>query len=121
MAQQPGPAVRPVVFVLFGATGDLAKRLVLPAWYRLACGGLVPRQWLLVGNGRGDIADENFRARAHDAVTEFGPKPGGADWESFAQRVFFAGGGFTSDSPGSLPEVLGEACTSLGGSPQIVY
>src|SRR5260370_469560 len=121
MAQQPGPAVRPVVFVLFGATGDLAKRLVLPAWYRLACGGLLPRQWLLVGNGRGEFGDENSGARVHDALTEFGPKPGGADWESFAQRVFFAGGGFTSDSTGSLPEVLGEACTSLGGSPQIVY
>jgi glucose-6-phosphate 1-dehydrogenase len=61
MTQQPGPA-GPAVFVLFGATGDLARRMVLPAVYRLACEGLLPRQWLLVGNGRGDIMDENFRA-----------------------------------------------------------
>src|SRR5260370_26639326 len=99
MAQQPGPAVRPVVFVLFGATGDLAKRLVLPAWYRLACGGLLPRQWLLVSNGRGHIADENFRARVHDALTDFGPNPGGADWQPFAQRVFFPCGAVTSARP----------------------
>ena len=74
-----------------------------------------------VGNGRGDIAHENFRAHVHDALTEFGPKPEGRDWDSFAQRVFFAGGGFSSDSPGSPPEVLGEARASLGGSPQLVH
>jgi glucose-6-phosphate dehydrogenase-like protein len=121
MTQQPASAARPVVFVLFGATGDLARRMVLPALYRLACGGLLPRQWLLVGNGRGDITDEDFRARVHDALTEFGPKPEGADWGSFAQRVFFAGGGFSPGSPGSLPGVLGEARASLGGSPQLVH
>src|SRR5690348_11400165 len=121
MAQQPDPAARPVVFVLFGATGDLAKRMVLPAVYRLACEGLLPRRWRLVGNGRGDITDENFRARVHDALTEFGPKPEGADWDSFAQRVFFAGGGFSPGSPGRLPGVLGQARTSLGGSPQLVH
>src|SRR6266516_1039640 len=99
MTQEPDPAVRPVVFVLFGATGDLARRMVLPALYRLACGGLLPRQWLVVGNGRGDITHENFRARVHDALTEFGRKPAGKDWDSFAQRVFFAGGGFSSDPP----------------------
>ena len=121
MTQQLDPAARPLIFVLFGATGDLAKRMVLPALYRLACEGLLPRQWLLVGNGRGDIAHEKFRARVHDALTEFGPKPEGKDWDSFAQRVFFAGGGFSSDSPGRLPAVLGEARTSLGGSPQLVY
>jgi len=121
MTQQPDPAVQPVVFVLFGATGDLAKRMVLPALYRLACEGLLPRQWRLVGDGRGDITHENFRARVHDALTEFGPKPEGKDWDSFAQRVFFAGGGFSPGSPGRLPGVLGEARTSLGGSLQLVH
>ena len=113
--QQPDPAAQPAVFVLFGATGDLAKRMVLPALYQLACEGLLPRQWLLVGNGRGDITHEDFRARVHDALTEFGPKPEGKDWDSFAQRVLFAGGGFSPGRPGSLPDVLGEARTSLGG------
>jgi len=47
------------VFVLFGATGDLAKRMVLPAFYRLAIEGLLPKNWLLVGNGRGDVAHEH--------------------------------------------------------------
>ena len=116
-AGDPGP----VVFVLFGATGDLARRLVLPAFFRLAREGLLPRQWLLVGNGRGDVAHESFRAHVHDVLTEFGPEPGQKEWDAFAERVFFAGGGFSTDSPGSLPGVLGEARRSLGGDPRLIH
>jgi glucose-6-phosphate 1-dehydrogenase len=111
----------PTIFVLFGATGDLAKRMVLPAFYRLSLEGLLPKQWRLVGNGRGDVAHEDFRKHFHDALTEFGPKPEPAQWKSFAENIFFAGGGFTSDSPGSLLDDLAQARTALGGNPQLVH
>src|SRR6266700_4196881 len=111
----------PTVFILFGATGDLAKRMVLPAFYRLAREGLLPQRWLLVGNGRGDVAHEDFRARVHDALTEFDSQPDPKEWDAFAPRVFFAGGGFSTDSPGSLLDVVGEACNSLGGDPQLIH
>jgi glucose-6-phosphate 1-dehydrogenase len=116
-AGDPGP----VAFVLFGATGDLASRMVLPAFYQLARQGLLPRQWLLVGNGRGDVSNESFRAHVHDALTEFGPELEREQWDAFAQRVFFAGGGFSTDNPGRLPGVLGEARRSLGGDPQLIH
>jgi glucose-6-phosphate 1-dehydrogenase len=115
------PELGPTVFVLFGATGDLAKRLVLPAFYRLAQEGLLPKQWLLVGNGRGDVAHEDFRRHVRDALTEFADKPAKKEWKAFAERVFFAGGGFTSDSPGSLLDDLAKARESLGGDPQLVH
>jgi glucose-6-phosphate 1-dehydrogenase len=111
----------PTIFVLFGATGDLAKRMVLPAFYRLSLEGLLPRQWLLVGNGRGDVAHEDFRQHVHDVLTEFGPKPEPAQWKPFAERLWFAGGGFTTDSPGSLLDDLAKARTALGGDPQLVH
>jgi glucose-6-phosphate 1-dehydrogenase len=111
----------PTIFVLFGATGDLAKRMVIPAFYRLALEGLLPSQWLLVGNGRGDVAHEDFRKHVHDVLTEFGPKPEPPVWDAFEQRVFFAGGGFNSDSPGSMLDVLAKARKSLGGEPQFVH
>jgi glucose-6-phosphate 1-dehydrogenase len=111
----------PTIFVLFGATGDLAKRQVLPAFYRLALERLLPRQWLLVGNGRGDVAHEDFRAHVHDVLKHFGPQPESPEWDSFAQRLFFAGGGFSTDSPGSLLDVLAKARESLGGEPQLVH
>jgi glucose-6-phosphate 1-dehydrogenase len=113
--------LEPTIFVLFGATGDLSKRLVLPAFYQLALQGLLPRQWLLVGNGRGDTTHEDFRKHVRDVLGEFGPKPAKKEWKAFAERVLFAGGGFTSDSPGSLLDVLAKARESLGGDPQLVH
>jgi len=116
-AGDPGPTV----FVLFGATGDLAARMVLPAFYQLARQGLLPRQWRLVGNGRGDVAHEDFRAQVRQSLADSSESPEGQDWESFAQRLFFAGGGFSTDSPGSLLDVLGEARKALGGDPQLIH
>jgi glucose-6-phosphate 1-dehydrogenase len=115
------PGLAPTIFVLFGATGDLAKRMVLPAFYRLSLEGLLPREWRLVGNGRGDVAHEDFRKHVHDVLTEFGPKPEPAQWEPFAERLWFAGGGFTSDSPGSLLDDLAKARTALGKDAQLVH
>ncbi len=120
-ARKSGTHPGPTVFVLFGATGDLAKRMVIPAFYQLAMQDLLPRQWRLVGNGRGDVAHEDFRKHVHDVLTEFGPKPEQPAFGDFAQRLFFAGGGFSTDDPGSLLDVLGEACKSLGGEPQLVH
>src|ERR1700741_4513602 len=111
----------PTVFVLFGATGDLASRMVLPAFYRLATEGLLPDQWLLVGNGRGEVAHEDFRARVPTAVTESGTTPEAGQWDAFAKRVFFAGGGFSADSPGSLLDAIGKARVSLADAPQLVH
>jgi len=119
-AGNAGPA-GPAVFVVFGATGDLASRMVLPAFYRLAREGLLPAQWVLVGNGRGDVAHEDFRARVRDSVTASGTEPGPQDWDAFAQRVFFAGGGFSTDSPGSLLDAIGKARDRLGDDPQLVH
>src|ERR1700734_2483433 len=115
------PGLQPTIFVLFGPPADLAKGMVLPAFYRLALEGLLPTQWLLVGNGRGDVAHEDFRAHVHDALTQFGPQPKAADWGPFSQRLFFAGGGFTSTSPGSLLDHLDKARQELGGDPQLVH
>ena len=115
------PDLGPTIFVLFGATGDLAKRLVLPAFYQLAADGLLPRQWLLVGNGRGNVAHEDFRRHVHNVLTEFGPQPEKKAWDAFSPRLLFAGGGFNSDNPGSLLDILGEARESVGGDPQLVH
>jgi glucose-6-phosphate 1-dehydrogenase len=116
-----GGDLGPVVFVLFGATGDLAKLLVLPAFYQLFTEGLLPDQWRLVGNGRGDVAHEDFRAHVHDVVIAAGINPDPAQWDDFSQRVFFAGGGFNTDDPGSLLDVVEKARKALGGDPQFVH
>ena len=111
----------PTIFVLYGATGDLARRMVLPAFYTLAIHGLLPSDWRLIGNGRGDVSHEDFKQRVHDALSEFGPKPEDGPWDDFSARLLFAGGGFNQDDPGSLLEVLDHAKGELGGDPQHVH
>jgi glucose-6-phosphate 1-dehydrogenase len=115
--QQPGPTV----FVLFGATGDLAKRMVLPAFYQLMIDDLLPEEWLLVGNGRGDVAHEDFRGHVHDVLAEFGPHPDRGPWKKFSERLLFAGGGFATEDPGSLLDVLHHARKKLGDRAQLVH
>jgi glucose-6-phosphate 1-dehydrogenase len=117
----------PTVFVLFGATGDLARRMVLPAFFELAVRGMLPARWKLVGVGRRPVSDEDFRAHVRDALTGFGPL-GGADdddpagtWAEFASRLRFAGGGFDMGDPGSLLDVLQEIRDTLGTDPQLVH
>jgi glucose-6-phosphate 1-dehydrogenase len=112
---------RSTVFILFGGTGDLAHRLVLPAFFRLAQAGLLPEDWRLVGNGRGDISHRDFQERVRDSLEEFGPKPSEGPWEEFRSRLRFAGGGFEASDPGNLLEVLQEAENELSGNPQRVH
>jgi len=114
------------VFVLFGATGDLSRRMVLPAFYELARRELLPPRWRLIGNGRGDVSHEDFAGRVHDALAEFGPLgEGGEDaaapWDEFRKQLRFAGGGFASDDPGSLLDVIAEAKDELGEGVQLVH
>jgi glucose-6-phosphate 1-dehydrogenase len=110
------------VFVLFGATGDLAKRMVLPAFYRLALEKMLPDDWLLVGNGRGDLSHYDFADHVADVLRQFGPAaPEGEDWDRFRDRLRFAGGGFDSDDPGSLLDVLAEARKEVGEDAELIH
>ena len=92
----------PTVFVLYGATGDLARRMVLPAFFQLAQHGLLPADWRLIGSGRGERTDAEFVEHVRGALVEFGPDPDDGPWDDFAKRLRFAGGGFTAEDPGRL-------------------
>jgi glucose-6-phosphate 1-dehydrogenase len=112
---------QPTLFILYGATGDLAHRLVLPAFFQLAIAGLLPDDWRLVGNGRGDVSHEDFQERVRQSLEEFGPKPSEGPWDEFRSRLRFAGGGFDSSNPGTLLDVLHEAAEEMGDRPQLIH
>jgi glucose-6-phosphate 1-dehydrogenase len=57
--------------VLFGATGDLAKRLVVPALYNLACSGALPEHFALIGVARSEDSVEHWRQTLYDALKSF--------------------------------------------------
>jgi len=113
--------MRPTVFVLFGATGDLARRMVLPAFYSLATKGLLPDQWRLVGNGRGHMSDDGFRKEMHQALEDAGISPSDDEWKDFAKHLRFAGAGFTEQDPGEMIDVLRDLRHDIGVSFHVVH
>ena len=111
----------PTIFVLFGATGDLARRMVLPAFYTLAKQGLLPADWRLIGSGRGDVAHEDFVGHVRQSLQQFGPAPDRRTWGRFSSRLRFAGGDFTSSGHGALVATIDEARRQLGPDSQLVH
>src|SRR5258706_266046 len=101
----PGSGPRPEnhVIVLFGATGDLARRKLLPGLFHLAAAGLMPDRYQIIGSARRSLTDEQFAEAARQAAAEFGSsKPAGAAWEAFRDRLSFA-----SAEPGRTASLVG--------------
>ncbi len=84
----PGVGPRfPQVVVLFGATGDLARRKLLPGLYHLSSSGFIP-SCRIIGVSLDDIDVDGFRQIARDALDEFSNrKATDADWQTFAQSL----------------------------------
>ena len=103
------------VIVLFGATGDLAKRKLLPGLFRLAVAGLMPRRFRIVGTAPSALPAAEFRKHAHDAIAEFGSiKPTGDSWRSFESALSFGAAGPGDASP--LISAVHDAEGEIGGN-----
>jgi len=88
----------PCVLVMFGVTGDLASKKLLPAIYDLANRGLLPPGFSLVGFARRDWADEDFAQLTHDAVKAHARTPfREAVWNQVVEGVRFVPGEFADD------------------------
>jgi glucose-6-phosphate 1-dehydrogenase len=79
----------PLALVIFGATGDLTRRKLLPAVFRLWKDGLLPQGFAVVGFGREEMPDEQFRERMRAALAEFAQPPSDDDWAGFAPRLSY--------------------------------
>lgn len=108
----------PHVIVLFGATGDLAKRKLLPGLYHLYTAGLLPDHFRIIGSAPQQFAlsDEDFRAHAEQACTDFGnAKPADApeSWKAFASRLSF--GAASPEDPSALVSAVATAEAAIAG------
>ncbi|HEY2552968.1 MAG TPA: glucose-6-phosphate dehydrogenase [Streptosporangiaceae bacterium] len=89
----------PCVLVMFGVTGDLASKKLLPSIYDLANRGLLPPGFALVGFARRNWADEDFAQLTHDAVKEHARTPFREDvWLQLSEGVRFVPGEFSDDA-----------------------
>ncbi|HUJ43049.1 MAG TPA: glucose-6-phosphate dehydrogenase [Opitutaceae bacterium] len=85
----------PTIIVIFGASGDLTARKLIPAIYNLGQDNLLPPDFYLVGFGRQPVPDEQFRGHAEAAVREFSRRPPDAEvWSRIARNTSYLGGGY---------------------------
>jgi glucose-6-phosphate 1-dehydrogenase len=92
---EANPTASPCVMVIFGATGDLTKRKLIPALCNLAQDGLLPEQFAIVGFATNDFTTESFRKMLGEEVPKYAPAPVDMKfWDSIAQRIYYVRGDF---------------------------
>lgn len=88
-------AAEPAAIVIFGATGDLTRRKLIPGLFRLAQQQLIPPEFAIVGTARQKLSDKEFRTRMREALGEFGDEAvDESAWQSFAEGIFYVQGDF---------------------------
>src|SRR5580692_398026 len=106
-AGRPGD---PCVMVIFGASGDLTKRKLIPALYNLAKDNLLSKEFALVGVARNEMDSETFRDMIGKEIGDFATTKVDPDlWHWFSRRIYYLSGDF--DDPKvyqELSRVLGE-------------
>jgi glucose-6-phosphate 1-dehydrogenase len=107
VAQQENPLVEglermpvhPTTLVIFGGTGDLAHRKLLPAIYNLAHEGALPERFNLIAVSRSEVPDEEFRASARESITEHSRRPPDPQvLEKLLEQLRYVPGTFDDDA-----------------------
>ena len=81
----------PTIVVIFGGTGDLAKRKLIPAFYNLFLDGYMPDKFAIIGLGRTPLDDEDYRSRLREGLNKFSRRGKAEDglWKNFSASVSY--------------------------------
>jgi len=113
------PVPEDQVIVLFGATGDLAKRKLLPGMYHLMRVGLMPERFRIIGAARRPMGVEDFREVAREAIAGSSRQAGDLEaWERFSASLEFASVGEGFDALGAA---IAEAREELGAEAGLLF
>jgi glucose-6-phosphate 1-dehydrogenase len=97
-SNRPEQLSNPCVMVIFGASGDLTKRKLIPALYNLAKEGYLPPQFALVGIARSAMSSEQFRDKITADMNSFYANDLGDSWGEFAKRLHYLSGSGTDEN-----------------------
>ena len=97
--------MEPCTLVLFGASGDLTQRMVMPAIFKLMRRGLLSPACRVIGYARSPMTDEEFRARMRTAVLQEAGAGDEASWTAFAARVSYIAAEYDGDDVQGYAEV----------------
>jgi glucose-6-phosphate 1-dehydrogenase len=114
LASEPNPLLEglqlrrrpaPCIVVIFGASGDLASRKLIPALYALQLRHLLPENFAILGVARSEGTDESFRAEMQEAVERFARDGMNEDaWTRMASALYYQAADFADPDMGSLLE-----------------
>jgi glucose-6-phosphate 1-dehydrogenase len=123
ISRPPLRRAEPCSLVIFGATGDLARRKLAPAMHDLLCAGGMSERCEVIGTGRSPLTDEEFRARVRQGLSEpkDAPEMDGARMRAFEQRMHYVAG--DPSDPTFYPRLAEalEARLQAGGSPNRLF
>lgn len=113
---------QPTIITIFGASGDLCARKLVPAIYNLAADNLLPADFSLIGYGRKPIPDEEFRKLAHDSIKEFSRRSLNEDiWKRIEENTYYCSGGYDElDAYKALKEKIESVEKGMGREAQSV-
>lgn len=114
---------QPTVLVIFGASGDLTARKLVPAIYNLALDNLLPADFHLIGYGRKPIPDEEFQGQAREAIQEFSRRTLDEQvWQSIAPHFSYHAGGYDDvEAFHALAEQIRKIEAAAGREMQLVF
>jgi len=110
--------LQPFTMVIFGASGDLTERKLMPALYHLSAAGHLPVDFAVIGVARREWTDEYMRSKMREAV-EQAVGPGGIDedvWSTFVRRLYYVRGDATDESTFPRLEAAIEAISAQSES-----
>jgi len=113
MSEPSRPLIpQPCTVVIFGGSGDLARRKLVPALYNLLLDGLLPENCAVLATGRKPMTDEQFRESVREGITKYSRQPLKPDmWARFAPRLFYLAGAI--DDPAAYAQ-MHDRLTQLG-------
>ncbi len=123
-SQEPLPTGDACVLVIFGASGDLTRRKLIPSLYNLACVGCMNPQFEVLGVGRTEMSSEDFRAKLRESASQSSDTRGFDErhWKEFEQRLHYIVGDPTDDQfYGRLRDRLGESKQSKSSPNHLFY
>ena len=114
----------PCSIVFFGASGDLFKRMLLPALYNLRLNDILPNGFAIVGYSRTSFSDDQFRAYCKQSVDQFSRSGPAKEplWSDFAQRISYLTGEFTDTNDyAQLKQKFEENDAQFGTKGNVLY
>jgi glucose-6-phosphate 1-dehydrogenase len=99
----------PTSIVIFGASGDLTQRKLVPSLFSLYCKKRLPEQWRIVGYGGTDFNDESFRSHLQEGMKKFSAEEyTEQEWQDFASHIAYIKRGYSFEEFKQLDQTLNE-------------